>query len=170
MELLDLCSLETWGTIEKEIRDRSGLNAAVFNLQGIRIIPTSQWPNRLCPEIKANPKGQSFICATAHMNIANQARKSREPVIEECDAGMLKLVVPIYVRDEFVGAVSGCGRLLDDGAVDTFLVNKITDIPENHLEELATGMVAISMDQARELCQFIQERVEGIVAACELKN
>jgi len=170
MELLDLCSLETWETLEKDIRDRSGLNAAVFNLQGIRIIPTSQWPNRLCPEIKAGPKGQSFICATAHMNIANQARESREPVIEECDAGMLKLVVPVYVGDEFIGAVSGCGLLLDDGVVDTFLVNKITDMPEDRLEELATGMVAITMEQARELCRFIQGRVEGIVAACQAKN
>jgi len=170
MELLDLCSVETWEALEKEIRDRSGLNAAVFNLQGIRIIPTSHWPNRLCPEIKANPKGQSFICATAHMNIANQARESREPVIEECDAGMLKLVVPVYVGDEFVGAVSGCGLLLDDGAVDTLLVNKITDMPEERLDELATGMVAITMDQARALCRFIQERVEGIVTACQAKN
>jgi ligand-binding sensor protein len=170
MELLDICSLETWEALEKEIRDRSGLNTAVFNVQGIRIIPVSQWTNRLCPEIKANSKGQSFICATAHMNIANQARESREPVIEECDAGMLKLVVPVYVGEEFIGAVSGCGRLLDDGAVDTFLVNKITDIPEDRLEELATGMVAISMDQARELCKFIQERVQGIVTACQAKN
>jgi len=170
MELLELCSLETWNALEEEIRNRSGLNAAVFNLQGIRIIPTSRWPNRLCPEIKANPKGQSFICATAHMNIANQARQTREPVIEECDAGMLKLVVPVYVGDEFVGAVSGCGLRLDEGEVDTFLVNKITDMPEDRLEELATGMPALSMAQARELSRFIEERVAGIVTAYAAKN
>ncbi len=170
MELLDLCPLETWNALEEEIRDRSGLNAAVFNLQGIRIIPTTQWPNRLCPEIKSNPKGQSFICATAHMNIANQARETREPVIEECDAGMLKLVVPVYAGDEFVGAVSGCGLRLDDGAVDTFLVNKITDMPEDRLEELAAGMPALSMAQALELSRFIQERVAGIVNAYAPKD
>ncbi len=167
MELLDVCSLETWQALENEIRERSGLNAAVFNIDGIRIIPTHQWPNRLCPEIKADPKGQSFICATAHMNIANQARESREPVIEECDAGMLKLVVPVFMGEEFVGAVSGCGLLLDDGEVDTFLVNKITEMPQERLEELSSGLGAVSMDQARDLCRFIQDRVAQIVTACQ---
>lgn len=170
MELLDICSLETWKTLEDEIRERSGLNAAVFNIEGIRIIPTSRWPNRLCPEIKADPKGQSFICATAHMNIANQARQTREPVIEECDAGMIKLVVPVYVGEEFVGAVSGCGLLLDDGEVDTFLVNKITDMPEERIEDLSVGLGAVTMDQARELCRFIQDRVAQIVADGRTKN
>jgi ligand-binding sensor protein len=163
MDLLDLCPLETWKTLEEDIRDRSGLNAAVFNIQGIRIIPSKKWPNRLCPEIKADPKGQSFICATAHMNLANQARDSWESVIAECDAGMLKLVVPIYVEDEFIGAISGCGLLLDDGEADTFLVNKITGMQEDRVEELAAGMPAISMDEAEALCGFIQERLESIV-------
>ena len=163
MELLDLCPLETWKALEEEIRERSGLNAAVFNTQGIRIIPPLNWPNRLCPEIKADPKGQSFICATAHMNLANEARDSREPVIAECDAGMLKLVVPIYAGDEFVGAVSGCGLLLDDGEADAFLVNKITGMQEDRVEELAAGMGAVSMGEAQALCRLIQARLEAIV-------
>lgn len=165
MELLDLCSLETWKSLEDEIRDRTGLNAAVFNIEGIRIIPTPEWPNRLCPEIKADPKGQSFICATAHMNIAMMAKNSREPVIEECDAGLVKLVVPIYVEDEFVGAVSGCGLLLDDGEVDTFLVNKITDMDEEYVESLTKGISAISMNEAGEITRFIETKVEQIVKA-----
>ena len=170
MELLDLCPLETWKALEEEIRSRSGLNAAVFNLQGVRIIPVSQWPNRLCPEIKANPKGQSFICATAHMNLALQARESREVVVEECDAGMLKLLVPIFVQDEFLGAVSGCGLLLDSGEVDTFLVNKVTGIEEQRLDELAAGMAAVSMEQAQALGRYIREEVDRIVAAYMAKK
>ncbi|MEJ2659769.1 MAG: PocR ligand-binding domain-containing protein [Desulfobacteraceae bacterium] len=170
MKLLDLCPFETWKTFEEEIWERSGLNASVFDIQGIRIIPPMKWPNRLCPEIKADPKGQSFICATAHMNLAIQARDCREPVIAECDAGMLKLVVPIYVEDEFVGAVSGCGLLLDDGEADTFLVNKITGMPEERVEELAVGTEALSMEEAQTLCVFIQERVEAFVAAYRVKT
>jgi ligand-binding sensor protein len=170
MQLLDICPLETWKALEAQIRRRSGLNAAVFNLQGIRIIPTAQWPNRLCPEIKADPKGQSFICATAHMNIAIQAKEAHAPVIEECDAGMLKLVVPIFVGDEFLGAVSGCGLLLDDGQVDTFLVNKITGLAEDHLEDLAARIGALSMAQAQELSRFIQAQLEKIVAAHAAKT
>lgn len=163
MELLDLCPLETWKSLEHDIHKRSGLNASVFNLEGIRVIPTEQWPNRLCPEIKANPKGQSFICATAHMNIALLSKSSQAPVIEECDAGLIKLVVPIFVGEEFIGSVSGCGMLLDEGEVDTFLVHKTTDMDEAVLEDLSKDLPVISMEKAQELSRFITEAVEGIV-------
>lgn len=164
MELLDLCPIETWQTLEDEIRARSGLNAAVYNIEGYRIIPTERFPNRLCPEIKADPKGQSFICATAHMNIAILAKSAKAPVIEECDAGLIKLVVPVIVEDEYVGAVSGCGLLLDDGEVDTFLVNKMTGIDEAHLEDLVEGIPALTMAQAEQLGLFIQEQLTRIVS------
>ncbi len=163
MELVDLCSAENWKVLEDEIRKRSGLNAAVFNVDGVRINESSQWSNRLCPEIKAEPKGQSFICATAHMNIANQARQSGQTVIEECDAGMIKLVVPVFVNGTFLGAVGGCGYLLDDGEVDTFLVNKTTDIDEERVAQLAEGIPSISTEKAQELSSFIQNQVDRIV-------
>jgi ligand-binding sensor protein len=170
MELLDLCSLEKWKSLEDEIRNRTGLNASVYNLEGYRIIPIEKWPNRLCPQIKANPKGQSFICAAAHMNIALLAKASQAPVIEECDAGLIKLVVPIFVGDEFVGSVSGCGMLLDDGEVDTFLVHKTTGMEEAALEDLSTDLPVISMEKAQELANFITHEVEGIVARYQEKT
>jgi ligand-binding sensor protein len=165
MELLDVCSLETWAALENEIYRRSELNPAVYNTEGIRIQQNHRWPNRLCPEIKATSKGQSFICATAHMNLAIMARESREPVIEECDAGMVKLVVPIFVEDTFLGAVGGCGKILGDGEVDTFLINKITEIEEERVERLAGEVPSITVQKAQELAAFIEERIGQIVAA-----
>jgi ligand-binding sensor protein len=166
MELLDVCPLETWVSLENDIFERSGLNASVYDIAGIRINVHHRWPNLLCPEIKATSKGQSFICATAHMNIAIMAKESRAAVIEECDAGMLKLVVPIFVRDQFIGSAGGCGLLLDEGEVDGFLVNKITDIDEERVESLARGIPALTMEKAQELAQFIQRRIDEIVQAC----
>lgn len=163
MELLDLCSLETWSVLEDDIFKRSQLNPAVYNTDGIRIQQNHRWPNRLCPEIKATPKGQSFICATAHMNLANMAKQSRRPVIEECDAGLVKLVVPIFVNDTFLGAAGGCGRIFDEGEVDTFLVNKMTGLEEERVERLAEGVPSISMQKAQELADFIQQRIARIV-------
>lgn len=163
MDLLDLCPLETWTALEDEIYRRSQLNPAVYNTEGIRIQPNHRWPNRLCPEIKAVPKGQSFICAVAHMNLANMARQDRRPVIEECDAGMVKLVVPIFVQDTFLGAAGGCGRVFEEGEVDTFLVNKVTGLEEDRVEELAGGVPSITMEKAQELAAFIQGRVDRIV-------
>jgi len=163
MELLDLCPLETWKALENDIREHTGIIAAAFNTKGIRLIPPEAWPNRLCPEIKANPKGQSFICSTAHMNMANLAKSSREPVIDACDAGMLKLVVPIFAGEIFAGCVSACGMLLDDDEVDCFLVNKITGFEEAYIEELATSIPTLSLEKAQTVSRFIQGQVETIV-------
>jgi ligand-binding sensor protein len=170
MELVDLCSLEVWAELEREIYERSGLRSSVYNVKGIRINSGHPWPNRLCPAIKAIPKGQSFICATAHMNIANMARQERRPVIEECDAGMIKMVVPIFFEDDFLGAVGGCGHLLDDGAVDTFLVNKITDLDEEEVERLAEDIPSISSHTAQQLAESIRQRIERIVSEYQART
>jgi ligand-binding sensor protein len=157
MKLTDVLPLETWKELEDEIFNRSGLQASVFDVDGIRITDTKRFANRLCPVIKADDRGQSYICAVAHMNMANEARDIRKPVIGECDAGLSKLVVPIFVGDEFLGAAGGCGLLLDDGEVDSFMLNKTLDLPEEKTEELAEGIVSLSTAQMEELADFISD-------------
>ena len=163
MKLVDILPLERWEALEQEIQEMSGLNASVFNIDGIRITNNQKWPNRLCPEVKANPRGQSFICAVAHMNLANEAMRTRGTIIEECDAGLLKLLVPIFIGEQFLGAVGACGLLLDNGEVDTFLVNKITGIDDDRLESLAQGIPSITRAKAEELNQFVHKRITRIV-------
>ena len=163
MKLTDLMPLEDWEAIEKEISGTWGIDANFFDTEGVRISTHKHWANRLCPEIKATDKGQSFICAVAHMNVATLAKNSAGPVIEECDGGLIKMVVPIFVGDEFIGAFGACGFLLDDGEVDTFLINKITDIEEEKLESLSEGIGSITTEDARRLADDIRCRVERIV-------
>jgi ligand-binding sensor protein len=164
MKLTDLAPLEKWIAFEKDIHKKSGLDVNVFDTKGYRISEFKNWANQLCPEIKATDKGQSFICAPAHMNIATLAMRSKKPVIEECDAGMLKLVVPIMLNDEYVGAVGACGFLLDEGEVDSFLVNKMTDINEDRVESLAEGIDSITTEKAEILAQYIEDQIAEIVA------
>lgn len=168
MELTDILPLDEWVTLEKAIYQRSGLNASVFDIDGIRITDYKQWSNRLCPEIKDNDKGQTFICAAAHQNIAAIAMNTREPVVEECDAGLVKIVAPVFVGDTFLGGVGGCGLLLgQEGEVESFLIEKTTDIPEETIEELSDGIGRISMEDAEALGRFIAGEVAAIVAKYE---
>jgi ligand-binding sensor protein len=165
MKLTDIAPLERWMELENDINARSGMDANVFDPKGYRISPQKHWANRLCPAIKDTDKGQSFICAPAHMNIAAQAMRSREPVIEECDAGMIKLVVPIFLDGEFVGAVGACGMRFDDSDIDAFLVNKMTEIDEATIETLSAGVPSITREKTEELARYIQSRVAEILAA-----
>jgi ligand-binding sensor protein len=166
MKLTDLAPLDKWIELEEDIHQRSGLDVNVFDTKGYRISEFKNWANRLCPEIKATDKGQSFICAPAHMNIATQAMRTKQPLIEECDAGMLKLVVPIFANDEYVGAFGACGFLLDNGEVDSFLVNKMTDISEDKVERLADGIPAITSEKTEILAQYIANQIAKIVTNC----
>jgi len=164
MKLTDLAALDKYIELEKDIHQKSGLDVNVFDTKGYRISEFKSWANRLCPEIKATDKGQSFICAPAHMNIATLAMRSRQAVMEECDAGMLKLVIPIFADGEYVGTFGACGFLLDDGEVDSFLVYKMTDINEDKVERLAEGIPVITTEKADILSQYIMNRIAKIVA------
>ncbi len=136
----------------------------MFNTDGIRITDNKVWVNRLCPAIKATDKGQSFICAVAHMNLANQAKDEKRPVIEACDAGLMKIVVPIFVDGDYIGAIGACGLLPAGGEVDAFLVNKMTDIDEANIEALCDDLAVIETNSAEEVAQFIWEKIEAVVS------
>jgi len=164
MKLTDIYPIEKWMAFEKSIHDKSGMDANVFNPQGIRITEYKEWVNRLCPAIKAIDKGQSYICAVAHMNIAAQAMQTRMPAIEECDAGLIKLVVPIFIGDEFAGAVGACGLLSEDGEVDAFLINKTTDMNEDIIQNLSEGIGTISKQKAEALAEYIQQELHNMLS------
>ena len=164
MKLTDIAPEETWVELEEEINKRSGLDANVFNVEGYRISECKNWANELCPAIKATDKGQSFICAPAHMNIAAQEMRTRKTVIEECDAGLVKMVVPVFIDDEFVGAIGACGFLLDDGEIDTFLINKMTGIEEEKIECLSKEIPAITTAKAESLSKYITGQIEEIIS------
>ncbi len=164
MKLTDILSLDKWVAFEKDVNEKSGLDVNVFNADGRRITNFKFWANTLCPAIKDTDKGQSFICAVAHMNIAAIAKNTKAPVIEECDAGLVKIVVPIFVNHEFIGAVGACGACLDDGEADAFLVHKITEIDEAAIETLSADIPSISSAKADSLAQYISTRLEEIVS------
>jgi ligand-binding sensor protein len=98
------------------------------------------------------------------MNIAMQAMRTRKTVIEECDAGLVKMVVPVFVDDEFVGAIGACGFLLDDGEIDSFLINKMTGIDEEKIERLSEGITAITTAKAESLSKYITGQIEKIIS------
>lgn len=164
MLLTDIYPVEKWMAFEKKIHEKSGLDANVFNPQGIRITEYKQWANRLCPAIKAIDKGQSYICAVAHMNIAVQAMQTRKPAIEECDAGLIKLVVPIFIGDEFAGAVGACGLVPEDGEVDAFLINKTTDMNEDAILALSEGIGTMSRQKAEALAEYIEQELHDMLS------
>jgi ligand-binding sensor protein len=167
MELTDILPIEKWTEMEKDIHEMFDVDTNVFNVEGFRITDYKEWVNRLCPAIKADDRGQSFICAVAHMNISGMARQSKKPAIEECDAGLMKLVVPIFVKGEFVGAVGACGVLMDDNDVDSFMINRTIEMDEERIEALSDDIKRITTDKAEGLARYVSGRIDKIVCDYE---
>ncbi len=165
MTLTDLCSIDKWTELERKITQLSNLDANVFGPDGYRITDYKHWANRLCPAVKDTDKGQSFICAVAHMNLAAQARRTGKTVIDACDAGLVKMVVPVFYEGEFLGAVGACGLLSGEDEVDDFLINKVTGIDEETIRELSGDLARISSDRLDAVSAVIQAEIEKIVRA-----
>jgi ligand-binding sensor protein len=165
MKLTDIAPLQKWLELEQKINARSGLNASVFDIEGARITEFKRWANKLCPLIKADEKGQNYICAVAHQNIAARAQRTRQPVISECDAGLMKLVVPIFINDEFLGVAGGCGYVLGNGRVDSFMVNKTIGIDQEKLIDLSADVPVMTMEEAQSHAEFIRREVAQIISS-----
>lgn len=163
MEITKIAPMESWETIENGLFELYNLQGSVFNTDGIRITKTKNWSNRLCPVIKSLDKGQSFICAVAHMNMANQAKQTKKQVIEECDAGLLKLLVPIFFKDEYLGVIGGCGLLAEGGEIDTFAINKLIDMNDDKIGLLSSDIPIITNEKAYLACEYIKKQLDKII-------
>jgi ligand-binding sensor protein len=166
MTLLDICPMETWEALETELYEKFNLQGSVFNPEGVRITSVKNFSNPLCPAIKSLEKGQTFICSAAHMNMTAMVKQSSKPAVEECDAGLIKLVVPIFYKDEFVGVAGGCGLLPQGESVDSFAVSKIADMDEEKVKQLGSDVPPISKDTISQAVDFIRERIEQILLSC----
>jgi len=164
MELTDILSKEQWAEFEKELFDRFHINCTVYNTAGVGVTGKPNWCNRLCPEVKANKDSLAAICAPGNQNFMVQAKQTKKPVIGECDAGLVKIAVPIFVEGEFLGTAGGCGLLPEGGEVETFMIEKSMGLSEEKIAELCQGMGSMSEAQTEEMAAFIEDRLAKYVA------
>lgn len=163
MKLEKMMPIEGWVDVEKEINRRSGLNAAVFDAAGVRITDFKKWANRLCPAIRETEKGLKFICSVAHQNIAGQALKTGKTTVAECDAGLMKFAVPIFLNGEFLGVAGGCGMLRHQEKIDTYLVHRTAGMEEEAVKKLSQDVETIPTDRLAAVVEYLENKVAGIV-------
>ena len=170
MLMTDIMPKEAWQALEQEIFERYGLNARVYDDKGFTFTGHTTWVNRICPAIRAKPAAVSAICSVANSAMAAEARSTGASVVSECDAGLLKICVPVMVDGVMVGIVGGCGRLLDDGEVDAFMVEKSAGFGEAEVADLCSGIAAMSTDEAETVAAELAGRVDAILKDFALRR
>jgi len=163
MELTDMLPLEDWASFEKDLFDRFHMNCTVYNTSGMGVTGKPNWCNHLCPRIKSNPDSLAAICAPGNQNFMALAKLTKAPVIDECDAGFVKIAVPIFVNETFMGTAGGCGRLPEGGTVETFIIEKTTGLDEEEVAKLCHGLEPITREQAEDMADYIEQRISEFV-------
>lgn len=160
MQMTDLMSKEDWAELENEIFRRFNLNARVYDDKGFTFTGQASWCNRFCPTLRSAKQAIGAICSTAHQAMGAEAKASGEPVADVCDAGLLKIVAPVFKDGELVGFIGGCGALAPGEEVDAFMAHKASGLEESDLEEAAGTVPVMDQDTIDEATEFMRQWAE----------
>jgi len=155
MELTDIMSVDEWKHLANEIYQKFGFNGTVYKPDNMILAKSDEWSNRLCPTIKSGEA--KVICASAQSSLSKIAQEKKQPTTGECDAGLLKFLIPIFVENAFLGMVGGCGCVNDDADVDAYYVGKM--LQKKDVSDLSKTVKRISQDNMLKAVEYVQNRV-----------
>jgi ligand-binding sensor protein len=160
MELTDLIPVESWRKLAEDVYKKFGFNSCIYNKDNMLLHSPVGWANELCPLIKAGDS--RVICATSQKNFAIKVSQSRDPFIDECEAGFSKFLVPIFMDGEFLGSAGGCGCLIVGNKIDAFYISKLLGKDEQEIKNLLNTVPKIERDKIKEALLYLQKRLEQI--------
>jgi ligand-binding sensor protein len=135
MRVYDIKSPEEWQHILDDVCQASGMPAALVDAQSV-VLQSSGERNPLCAKIRSINESLSFICAQTQLFMVESSRISRKPVIDACEAGMLKFLIPLFLDGEFLGAVTVCGCSFPEEEIEIFGISQVTKMKEDEIVNL----------------------------------
>jgi len=160
LSVYDLNSRENWKRMLDETQSSLGLPTALLDPDNI-ILQSKGKRNQLCWEIRSRNKTKSVICGQSQQFMANMARAQKSFVVEICEAGMAKFVVPILQDENYLGCVTACGCMLPGTQVEAYLIEKTTDIDEQIISEMAETAPVIRREQLQQLAEDLFGRLNA---------
>ncbi|MBG0790648.1 MAG: PocR ligand-binding domain-containing protein [Desulfovibrionaceae bacterium] len=160
MHLTDYISAEDLRALQEELSERYGLNADIMDADGKRLFGTT-WGNDLCMAIRDDDKGFGSICVPAGQMFAHLMKQGK-PFTEECDAGMMRVSVPVVVDGMVIGAVGGCGLVSFEGEADPFAIGMMSDMDESTAADMAKKLEPAPDGRTEMIQAYIRKRIEEL--------
>jgi len=155
MELTDIMSGDEWKQLANEIYHKFGFNGTVYKTDNMILAKSDEWSNQLCPTIKSGEA--KIICASAQAKLSQTVQEKKESATGECDAGLIKFLIPIFVGNKFLGMVGGCGCVDEHSEVDAFYVSKMLE--KEDVSDLTGTVRKIARDKMFEAVEYVQSRI-----------
>lgn len=161
MTPMDVKTEDEWKQIIEQFAGQVAMTTCLADDAGAH--PSLCHPDRypLCAAIREDAEAATFICGKANVAMLAVARKTLRPVVDMCDAGLFRIVVPIVREGALAGLMVACGVASDDvdEELDAFLVSRQLGIPETEVEELARATPAASEEELRRQAESLFERL-----------
>ena len=146
-----------WHLFEKSLHDHFGVNAVTLDRSGARKTAENiVWANSLCALIKAHPDGAKKICNRL-LEILIQAVKTKKAyAMDECAAGMNKIVFPIIQNEEVNGFINICGRPFSNtDRIYTDYIQKTIHADAEEIQKLLPTVTPIDPRTIKKMKHFV---------------
>ena len=129
-DLYRIRSEAQWEELLEEVANQTLMTAMLTDREGA-ILKIRGNRNPLCSRIRQSRDSQSAICGQTNTAMLEEARTTLSPVVEECEAGLLRIAVPIVsmARKSGVNTPQSMRLISDQGSmveIDTSAKNRHT--------------------------------------------
>ena len=127
MKLLDVFSVEEWDKLLGVFKTTIGIAPITIDAAG-NSVTSPCFTCEACRLIKSTSEGAKR-CKEGHIKMVAEAKESRKALVRFCHAKFLKVTIPIFNGDEFLGITGGCNILPQDSNVeDSFYMQLAREI------------------------------------------
>lgn len=160
MTPLDLKNRKEWAGILARVAEATKMTATLTDDQGNHILEEQGQRYPLCLKIREKEASRTFICSQTNVAMLEEAKRALEPVIDECEAGLVRMVVPICRDGVLIGQLTACGLASkEEEEIDPFLIAKQVGVSEGEVEDLATLTPAVSKADIRRIAAQLHDEL-----------
>jgi len=160
MSVYDLKSEQEWQAILDEISKRLGMPAALMDEKNV-ILQHSGTRNDLCLAVRGNDHSRSTICGASQQFLAQQAWSSGEPVIDVCEAGICKFVLPLGGPDRPVGTLTACGSCSRTEDIEDEMVQLNLPMEDEALASLKAQVPTLQVEDMKAYVDDLFRRIRA---------
>ena len=109
--------------------------------------------------MSGDPKPQTgrtshlWTITTVHSRDGTHLKKTS--VVEICEAGMAKLVVPIFRDQNYLGSITTCGCKLPETEIETYFIEKTTGVSGHAVAEMSEKIPIVQKEQLQQLAEAL---------------
>jgi ligand-binding sensor protein len=135
MEVMDVFGGEKWKSLLASLSEKLNMAALLLDAEG-RLLLSCGNRNLLCKSIRENEQSLKFICGQTAAAMTAQLKATLQPAKELCEAGLIRIAVPVIRDGMLLGQVTACGLATDINEVDPFMISKQLGISEEEANTL----------------------------------